>query len=274
MLMHKYSYPYLGQLELSSGAFILLVDVTKPWMKVTCDKFNMIWRGTHILIKGPIIGPDNAYQITNQALRKEKKTVCRAQKQVCIQPHIYGKSSETLKGHRSMQSLLALIEEFWLEWWWRTWWSLVELHDHMWRYEKPPEGQISLQHSTELAFMAVCKTQSSPQWRQKKTHLQKSTHRIFWMELAASICSDNTSCILKKSNKSTNTKYNLVYIQKNTNKVNCIKNLVWKIRIQIQTRKVQSIKNSGSNVVSNECQIRESFHPNICIWKKYLIYNI
>ncbi len=30
MLMHKYSYPYLGQLELSSGAFILLVDVTKP----------------------------------------------------------------------------------------------------------------------------------------------------------------------------------------------------------------------------------------------------
>ncbi len=235
MLMHKYSYPYLGQLELSSGAFILLVDVTKPWMKVTCDKFNMIWRGTHILIKGPIIGPDNAYQ---------------------------------------SKSLLALIEEFWLEWWWRTWWSLVELHDHMWRYEKPPEGQASLQHSTELAFMAVCKTQSSPQWRQKKTHLQKSTHRIFWMELAANICSDNTSCILKKSNKSTNTKYNLVYIQKNTNKVNCIKNLVWKIRIQIQTRKVQSIKNSGSNVVSNECQIRESFHPNICIWKKYLIYNI
>ncbi len=53
MLMHKYSYAYLGQLELSSGAFILLVDVTKPWMKVTCDKFNMIWKATYVLIKGP-----------------------------------------------------------------------------------------------------------------------------------------------------------------------------------------------------------------------------
>ncbi len=27
--LHKYSYPYLGQLEFSSGAFILLVDVTR-----------------------------------------------------------------------------------------------------------------------------------------------------------------------------------------------------------------------------------------------------
>jgi len=27
--LHKYSYPYLGQLEFSSGAFILLVGVTK-----------------------------------------------------------------------------------------------------------------------------------------------------------------------------------------------------------------------------------------------------
>ncbi len=27
--LHKYSYPYLGQLEFSSGTFILLVDVTR-----------------------------------------------------------------------------------------------------------------------------------------------------------------------------------------------------------------------------------------------------
>ncbi len=38
--LHKYSYPYLGQLKFSSGAFILLVDVTTLRVKVTCGKFN------------------------------------------------------------------------------------------------------------------------------------------------------------------------------------------------------------------------------------------
>ncbi len=60
--------PYLGQLEFSSGAFILLVGVTRLWVKVTCGKFNwigMIWKGTHVLIKGPTA--DNAYQSKNQA---------------------------------------------------------------------------------------------------------------------------------------------------------------------------------------------------------------
>ncbi len=51
--LHKYSYPYLGQLEFSSEAFILLVGVTRLWVKLTCGKFNwmgMIWKDTHILI--------------------------------------------------------------------------------------------------------------------------------------------------------------------------------------------------------------------------------
>ncbi len=33
--------------------------------------------------------------------------------------------------------------------------TLVELHDHICRGEKPTEGQTSLQHSTDLGFMAV-----------------------------------------------------------------------------------------------------------------------
>ncbi len=33
--------------------------------------------------------------------------------------------------------------------------TLVEIHDHMWRYDKSTEGQTSLQHSTDLGFMAV-----------------------------------------------------------------------------------------------------------------------
>ncbi len=32
--------------------------------------------------------------------------------------------------------------------------TLVEIHDHMWRYDKST-GQTSLQHSTDLGFMAV-----------------------------------------------------------------------------------------------------------------------
>ncbi len=33
--------------------------------------------------------------------------------------------------------------------------TLVELHDHICRWEKPTEGQTSLQHATNLGFMAV-----------------------------------------------------------------------------------------------------------------------
>ncbi len=74
--LHKYSYPYLGQLEFSSGAFILLVGVTRLWVKVTCGKFNwmgMIWKGTHVLIKGPTA--DNAYQSKNQVLGSKEQSV-------------------------------------------------------------------------------------------------------------------------------------------------------------------------------------------------------
>ncbi len=74
--LHKYSYPYLGQLEFSSGAFLLLVDVTRLWVKVTCGKFNwmgMIWKGTHVLIKGPTA--DNAYQSKHQALGSKEQSV-------------------------------------------------------------------------------------------------------------------------------------------------------------------------------------------------------
>ncbi len=45
--LHKYSYPYLGQLEFNN------------WM-------GMIWKETHVLIKGPTA--DNTYQTKKQAL--------------------------------------------------------------------------------------------------------------------------------------------------------------------------------------------------------------
>ncbi len=104
--LHKYSYPYMGQLEFSSGAFILLVGVTRLWVKVTSGKFNwlgMIWKGTHVLIKGPTA--DNAYQSKNQALGSKEQSV-ELKKTGLRQATHLGKSSEknsaSLKGHRSM----------------------------------------------------------------------------------------------------------------------------------------------------------------------------
>ncbi len=82
--LRKYSYPYLGQLKFSSGAFILLVDVTTLREKLTCGKLNsmgMIWKGTHILIKG--LTADDSPEV--------KRTACRAQKLFCVKPHIWGR---------------------------------------------------------------------------------------------------------------------------------------------------------------------------------------
>ncbi len=74
--LHKYTYHFLGQFKFSSGAFILLVCVTRLWVKITCGKFNwmgMIWKGTHVLIKGSTA--DNAYQSKNQALGSKEVSV-------------------------------------------------------------------------------------------------------------------------------------------------------------------------------------------------------
>ncbi len=148
--MRKYTYPYLGQLKFSSGAFILLVDVTTLRVKLTCGKFNwmvMIWKGTHILIKG--LTADNAYQSKNQALRSKELPVElrnrfvsshtsgeEFRKKFCFiegsQMHVV---SVTLN-RRSLKQpgfFLELAswpnwpidgEGLWLVWWPRTWWSL------------------------------------------------------------------------------------------------------------------------------------------------------
>ncbi len=148
--LHKYSYPYLGQLKFSSGGFILLVDVTTLRLKLTCGKFNwmgMIWKGTHVLTKG--LTADNAYQSKKQALRsKELPVELRKRfvsshtsgeefrKKFCFiegsQEHVV---SVTLNGRSLKQPGFFLEmdicsnwatdgEGLWLLWWPRTWWSL------------------------------------------------------------------------------------------------------------------------------------------------------
>ncbi len=148
--LHKYSYPYLGQLKFSSGAFILLVDVTTLQVKLSCGKFNwmgMISNGTYVLIKGLIA--DNAYQSKNQALRSKQlpvelrnrfvsshTSVEEFRQKFCFiegsQKHVI---SVTLNGRSLEQPGLFLElaswsnwpidgEGLWLVWWPRTWWSL------------------------------------------------------------------------------------------------------------------------------------------------------
>ncbi len=105
--LHKYSYPFVGQFNFSPGAFILLVDVTTLRVKLTCGKFNwlgMIWKGTHILIKGL-----TADKITSPEV---KITACRAQKQVLVKRHIWGrvqKKIDFIEG--SQKQKLPLMEE-------------------------------------------------------------------------------------------------------------------------------------------------------------------
>ncbi len=164
--LRKYSYPYLGPLEFSSGAFILLVDVTRLWVKVIWGKFNwlgMIWRGTRILIKGPTA--DNAYQSRNQALGSKEQPVELRNR--FASSHTSGEEFRkkmyfiegsqkhvvyvTLNGRSLKQPgfFLELVswpnwatdgEGLWLESWWRTRrslqlssWSYIQIGETYWR---------------------------------------------------------------------------------------------------------------------------------------------
>ncbi len=147
--MHKYSYPYLGQLELISGAFILLVGVTRLWVKVTCGKFNWIgtiWKGTYVFLKGP--AADNAYQSKNQALGSKVQSLeLRNRFASCYTSgeefrkkcgFIEGSQKHVVSVNRNGRSLkqpgFFLELASWSNWaidgeglwlvWWRTWWSL------------------------------------------------------------------------------------------------------------------------------------------------------
>ncbi len=113
-----------------------------------------------------------------------KGTACRAQRQDCIR-HRYGEGYKKKIG-AALKVLKSTVASIILKWekfgttrtfpragrsaklsnWWKRALSrlvtkilmvtLVELHDHICRWEKPTEGQTSLQHSTDLGFMAVC----------------------------------------------------------------------------------------------------------------------
>ncbi len=154
----------------------------------------MVWKGTHLSIKG--LTADNAYQSENQAMRsKELPAELRDR---IVSRHRSGGGYKTISAALKVpKSTVASIILKWKKFgttrtipraghpaklsnWWRRALSrmvtknlmvtLVELHDHICRWEKPTEGQTSLQHCGLLWWCG--QTQSSPQWRHMKTHLE------------------------------------------------------------------------------------------------------
>ncbi len=157
-------------------------DVSTPWLESTCCKLNwldMIWKGTHLSIKG--LTADNAYQSENQAMRS-KELPADLRDRILSRHRSGGRLQKNSAALKVSKSTLASIILKWKKFgttrtlpragrpakvsnWWRRALSrlvtknlmvtLVELHDHICRWEKPTEGQTSLQHSTDLGFMAV-----------------------------------------------------------------------------------------------------------------------
>ncbi len=155
-------------------------DASTPWLESPCGKFNwldMNWKGTHLSVY-------HSWQCISERKpsHEVKGTACRAQTQECIEAQICGRlqkkfcCTEGSQEHSGFHN--SQMEEVWhnrdsskswfpakLSNWWRGALSrlvtknlmvtLFELHDHICRWEKPTEGQTSLQHSTDLGFMAV-----------------------------------------------------------------------------------------------------------------------
>ncbi len=161
----------------------------------------MIWKGTHVLIKG--LTAENAYQSKNQALRSNKLPVELRdriasnhtsgvefrKKWCCIefsQKHVV---SVTLNGRSLEQPGLFLElaswpnwatdgEGLWLVWWPRTWWSLSWTP---WSYVEIGETYrrtnitATLHQSVLYAGVARCNPLLSEDTWKHTWNLQKST---------------------------------------------------------------------------------------------------
>ncbi len=154
---------------------------------------GMIWKGTHVFIKG--LTAENA-QSKNQS-PEVKRTACRVQKQVCVEPHIWGRVqkkfcciegsqnhvlSVNLNGRRLKQPGLFLElaswpnwaidgEGLWLDWWPTTWWSLYLSSMIICGDRRSLQKDKHHCNTPPIWALRRCgQTQSSPQWRHMKTH--------------------------------------------------------------------------------------------------------
>ncbi len=154
-MLNCFTLPFF-HISLSSGVFILLVDVTALRVKLSYGKFSwmgMIWKGIHVLIKG--LTAENAYQSKGQALGSKEQSVElrdriasnhasgeELRKKICrIEVSQKHAVSITLNG-RSLEQP-GLLELAKLSNWWRRalvrvvtkkpMVTLVELQDHMLR---------------------------------------------------------------------------------------------------------------------------------------------
>lgn len=127
----------------------------------------------HALEKAPTCLYKDLQLSKNQAMKLEG-TACKAQRQDCVEAQIWGRLQTFLLHWRFPKSTVASITvtfeetgQSWspsqteqsgsraLERWPRIRWSLwLRSRDPMQRWEKLPEGQPSLQRSTDLGFKA------------------------------------------------------------------------------------------------------------------------
>ncbi len=121
----------------------------------------MIWKGTHQM-------PHCWQCISELKLSNEvKETACRGQIQFCIEAQIWGRLQKKTSCCPDGSLLGSTVASIILKQsnWYRRGISrlvkknllvtLVELHEHICRWEKPTEGQTSLQQSSDLGFMLV-----------------------------------------------------------------------------------------------------------------------
>ncbi len=131
---------------------------------------DMIWKGTHLSIKG--LTADNTYQSENQAVKSKdlpaelrnwivsRQDFWTFPKSTVVSIILKWKMFDTTRTLPRGGRPAKLSSN-----WWRRALSrlviknlmviLVELHVDICRWEKPTEGQTSLQQSTDLGFMAV-----------------------------------------------------------------------------------------------------------------------
>ena len=135
--------------------------VHTTWLEFTCSKLNwldMIWKGTHLFGKAHTV--DRAYQSKNQAMRSKELSI-EVQDGI-VSRHRSGEGYQNISAALkiSKNTVTSIILK------WKTFDWAIGGHSDL------PEGQPSLQHSTNQAFMV--------EWPDRSRSSVKYTWKLTW----------------------------------------------------------------------------------------------
>ena len=162
--LKKVFRPFAMRLKIACILFpLIILDVSTTWLESTCGKFNwldMIWKGhTSVYIRSPswqcMLEQKPSHEVKGIVRRAPRQDYVKAQICSIESPQEHGgkvwnhQDSLPRAGHPAKLSNPGR--------WPRTRWSLWQSSRvPLWKWENPPEGQPSLQHSTNQAFMIEC----------------------------------------------------------------------------------------------------------------------